>query len=79
MLVTGAAEATARYQKLTAAFKQAYGQLPEVYARAPGPLVPRSLDPVVFFDLCTDHWDSHMPMQVASAFMLAWMQDVSTL
>eukprot|EP00775_Hariotina_reticulata_P013759 gene13759-13878_t len=32
----GAAEATARYQKLTAAFKQAYGQLPEVYARAPG-------------------------------------------
>jgi len=32
-MCTGAAETTARYQKLTAAFKQAFGHSPEVYAR----------------------------------------------
>uniref|UniRef100_A0A383V891 Galactokinase n=1 Tax=Tetradesmus obliquus TaxID=3088 RepID=A0A383V891_TETOB len=32
----GAVEATSRYQRLAAAFKEKYGQAPEIYARAPG-------------------------------------------
>lgn len=57
VVATGAVDATRRLQTLTAAFKKAYGDKPEVYARAPG---ERPSQPVVHVHALRSIYDRNL-------------------